>query len=269
MTGDGGAHDRLFGYGGDDIMSVSAGTQGAFRGGDGDDEMTGAELDDHFRGNDGFDTIIGGDGIDTVGYQTASGSSAVVRGAFVNLSSDPDGVTMDFNIGTVDEPDVQSITVDAGEARDNWGATDTLSDIENVQGSAFADILIGSDGENRLEGLGDDDILSGGQENDTLIGGGGGDTYVWSAGDGDDTVLSSGSSGSEDIIRFQGAFYDYTWFIDEQDLIIGVTADDSYEFNTGGSLRLQDFMTGSDSIAYLEAIWAPTTSSTALGVGTR
>jgi len=72
------------------------------------------------------------------------------------------------------EPDAWSnptlgVTVNlaAATATDNWGNTDTLVSIENVQGSPYADTLIGDAGNNLLEGGNGDDFLDGGAGLDT------------------------------------------------------------------------------------------------------
>ena len=146
MTSGGGAIDFFSGFGGNDTMSVGNGTRGWFRGGDGDDIMTGADQDDQFIGGEGADTFTGNGGIDgdEVRYDRFAGSAPPdpLSGVFVNLSGAD--VTMTFN--------GQSTTVNANRARDNWGDTDILFGIEDVRGSDEADIIVGNNGGNRIEG---------------------------------------------------------------------------------------------------------------------
>ena len=116
--------------------------------------MTGANQNDNLRGGAGYDIIDGGAGSgDRVEYNRPSGSAPITQGAFVNLSGS--SATYDFN-GT------SGVTVLAGKAIDNWGDTDTLSNIENVRGSDFDDVLVGNSAENVIEGLDGDDTLVGG-----------------------------------------------------------------------------------------------------------
>lgn len=78
--------------------------------------------------------------------------------------------------------------------------TDTLSGIENLAGTAQADVLTGDAGNNSLNGLAGNDALSGDAGNDTLAGGTGADAlnggagddrYLFNLGDGQDTVVDA------------------------------------------------------------------------------
>ena len=156
MTGGGGTGtDVLFGFGGNDTLSVSNGTHGVLLGGDGNDTLTAADHDnDRLQGGAGNDILDGGAGAhDTADYHGHNGSAAFSHGAFVNLSGA--SATYDFN----GDPNV---TVQAGHAIDNWGDTDTLSNLEDIQGSNYADVLIGTGGANVIQGNGGDDTIIGG-----------------------------------------------------------------------------------------------------------
>ncbi len=108
-------------------------------------QLEGGEGDDRLAGREGGDTLIGGAGSDTVDY---GGSDAAVT---VNLR------VLDLS----------------GYALGNGGhaGLDRLKEIENLQGSAFADRLFGDAQDNRLEGGVGADTLSGGEGADTLDGG--------------------------------------------------------------------------------------------------
>lgn len=139
-----------------------------------------SDHDDYIRGRDdsdtdliwewfntgrGNDTIDGGTGTDTVSYQAWDKSNF---GAIVNLSQK--SIT------------VRGVTVQSGTARDNWGGTDTLLNIENINGSNLADYLLGSDGANNLQGGAGKDTLMGGAGNDNLRGDDGNDLIIGGAG---------------------------------------------------------------------------------------
>jgi Ca2+-binding RTX toxin-like protein len=127
---------------------------------------------------------------------------------------------------------------------------------DRLVGGAGDDELHGQRGSDRLLGGAGNDKLHGGAGADLLVGGAGADTYVWSQGDGADTILAAGETvaGGSDIIQIEGTFYDFDWHFVGDDLQIGVLLDGSSTFDdVGGYINLADFLNGADSIAYIEA----------------
>jgi Ca2+-binding RTX toxin-like protein len=152
-----------FGGGGND--NLIGGTQSDnLYGGDGNDSLSGDDGDDFLNGEAGNDIMDGGAGFDTAWYAGASG-----------------GVTVDLGI---------FVSQDTG----NQGF-DTLVNIENLEGSAFADTLTGNAEDNVLRGNDGDDILIGGDGNDRLEGGAGNDSLHDVRGGG----LLFGDSGADHI----------------------------------------------------------------------
>ncbi len=137
-----GGSDTLYGQSGADTLYGAAGGDSLF-GGDGNDVLYGQADSDWLDGGVGADTLDGGDGIDTASY---SGSSA--------------GVTVDLLAGT-------------GVGGDAQG--DTLTGIENVYATNYADTLTGDGEVNYLYGFGGADAVSGGSGDDHLYGGAGAD----------------------------------------------------------------------------------------------
>jgi Ca2+-binding RTX toxin-like protein len=129
-------NNKLYGYAGNDDLD----------GGAGDDILSGGAGNDWLWGGAGADWLVGGDGVDTASYWSRSATS---------------GVTVNLETGY-------------GAGGDAEG--DRLSDIENLEGSDFADTLIGDAGNNKLVGWAGNDVLRGGAGSDTLIGGDGIDT---------------------------------------------------------------------------------------------
>lgn len=167
--------NKLYGYSGNDVIQGLSGNDllsggngnDVLLGGDGDDTSVGGYGDDTFYSSDGADVFNGGPGFDTVTYV---GESA---GVMVNL---------DVSYG---------------------GDGDTLSNIENVIGSGYADTLTGSTAADRLDGGFGNDLLYGGDGNDTLVGGPGADRL--DGGAGIDTVDYSRASVSVTINLTSGA----------------------------------------------------------------
>jgi Ca2+-binding RTX toxin-like protein len=118
--------------------------------------LDGGAGDDRLTGAAGADVLIGGDGRDLASYATSSGGVQVNLTTGIGLGADAAG--------------------------------DVLSTIEDVEGSAFNDTLVGTAGVNRLDGGAGDDSLEGGAGDDELIGGAGRDTASYSGAGGSVTA---------------------------------------------------------------------------------
>ncbi|MGK9169221.1 hypothetical protein KXR53_23100 [Inquilinus limosus] len=127
-----------------DLMTGD-GANNYFNGGLGDDTLSSGAGNDTLVGGAGADTLDGGDGIDLVAYYFEGPAS---------------GVSVNLETGTT-----------GGAA-----AGDTLTSIEQLAGTDFADTLTGDAGDNNLTGRAGDDVLVGGDGNDVLAGGAGGDS---------------------------------------------------------------------------------------------
>jgi Ca2+-binding RTX toxin-like protein len=108
--------------------------------------LTGGAGDDVLVGRGGGDQLDGGEGVDTASYADATAR------VWVTLSS-------------------------ASGWFPDTGAADRLIGIENVVGTAFADILTGNAGANALSGGAGNDRLTGDLGRDTLTGGAGNDVF--------------------------------------------------------------------------------------------
>ena len=100
-----------------------------------DTNNTGFGNQEWFRGSEGNDTINGGGGFDIAAY-----TDNPTNGVVVNLAT--------------------------GVAQDGWGGTDTLSNIEGVEGSWKDDRITGSSADNSLDGRAGNDTLDGGAGTD-------------------------------------------------------------------------------------------------------
>jgi Ca2+-binding RTX toxin-like protein len=181
---DGGAGDDLIvGYDGADTIRGGAGIDtiyfynaavtvnlatGMGTGGDaqGDtyqnvENVVGSALNDTLIGNTGANALYGDDGDDKL---TGHGGADVLDGGF-----GIDTVYYDISAAGV----VVSLATGTGAGGDAEG--DTVSNFENITGSAFADKLFGWTGANALNGGAGDDTLRGGAGADVLDGGQGSD----------------------------------------------------------------------------------------------
>jgi|AGTN01.3.fsa_nt_gi Hemolysin-type calcium-binding repeat (2 copies). len=154
------AGESLGGGGGNDTIFARGGND-YLDGGSGNDVLFGEGGDDTFDPGLGNDQIFGGLGTDTVSYSPQSGA-----------------VTVDLSRGV------------ATKSYD--GGTDQLFSIENIQGSHYADILIGD---------GHDNTINGGFGADTITLGGGRDTYYLSDHSEIADTITDFVSG-EDILQF-------------------------------------------------------------------
>jgi Ca2+-binding RTX toxin-like protein len=183
----GSAHnDFLIGNDGANILSGLGGND-TLKGGGGADTLYGDSGNDMLKGGGGADQLNGGSGIDTANYFDSG------AGVFVWLGGDH---------------------ASGGDAEG-----DELNSIENVTGSAYADNLWGSDGNNvlngndgndSLKGFGGADTLNGGNGNDSLYGMDGIDTL--SGGHGNDQL--QGGAGSDTLTGGLGADT-FTWTAEE------------------------------------------------------
>ncbi len=149
LTGDAGAN-RLYGLAGNDLLIGGAGDDWLI-GDAGDDILIGGDGDDRLEGGAGADVIDGGAGIDQASWRDS-----------------PVGVTVNLATGT-------------GAGGDAAG--DTIAGVENIVGSAHADILTGDAGANRFYSLGGNDVIRGGGGDDRIRAGEGDDILFGEAGD--------------------------------------------------------------------------------------
>ena len=166
---------------GSHTMTGGAGND-SFIGGDQGDTISGGAGNDILEGGAGADTLDGGAGVDTASY-----------------ASSDQGVTVDLNAGTASGGDAQG---------------DTLSNIENLTGSGYADSLTGDSGVNVLSGGAGNDTLTGGAGNDTLTGGAGSDLFMFGAGSGTDTVSGGDGGGWTDTVQLDNpGTYGVDWTV--------------------------------------------------------
>lgn len=137
-------NDTINGTDGSD--DIAAGTNS------GNDVINANGGNDYIKGDDGQDTINGGSGDDFLTYSQSFYEPSAFKGITVNLG--------------------------AGTVADCWGYVDSFTGIEQFQGSKFADLFIGNNGNNFFSGLRGNDTFNGsggfdeiGYSNDAQYGG--------------------------------------------------------------------------------------------------
>ena len=216
-------------------------------GGMGDDMLSGGAGDDKLIGGPGADVLDGGPGMDTAIY-----------------TKSPQGVEVDLSAGSAE----------GGEAEG-----DSLTGIEDVWGSRFADFLtgdrgpnrlFGNNGHDRLTGGGGDDLLDGGDGHDILKGGANNDILIGRSGSDDldggsgmDTLR--GGSGGDELMG--GSGMDYLMGGSGDDTLMGGDADDMLMGGAGADV-LDGGDGGSDTASYAGSEDAVTVSlATGMGEG--
>ncbi|MFK7942375.1 MAG: hypothetical protein AB8B85_05600, partial [Paracoccaceae bacterium] len=155
----------------------------------GDDVLRGNDLDNILSAGDGADTVDGGAGDDQL-----DGGEGRDLLSFASLS------TPALVIGSAEF----GVTVDLsgqGTAQDTGHGSDVLNGFEDLEGTAFADLLLGDDVDNSLFGGAGGDVLFGGDGGDRLEGGDGFDALEGGAGA--DEIFGGDSIG--DIATYFGA----------------------------------------------------------------
>lgn len=138
--------EHVFGTRFDDSIRGDS-NDNALSGGAGADNLSGGEGNDLLVGGIGADRMDGGTGIDTASYRDELGA------VFVNLT--------------------------LGRGYGNAAEGDTMTSVENATGTAYNDVLIGSQGDNVLDGGAGSDLLIGALGADHLVGGLGNDTVSY------------------------------------------------------------------------------------------
>ena len=215
--------------GDDDLTSFASNDslQYFVAGDEGNDTLAGAASDDTLLGGGGDDSLSGGTGDDSLdgdgnfaGQTGMAGNDTIAGGDGNDMIDGGDG--SDFIRG--DGPEAGSNAGDGADEIHAGGGNDT------VGGNGGDDIINGEEGNDRLFGADGSDTITGGTGNDFLNGGNDTDSFVFSAGDGDD-IITDFEDGSEQI-EFTGiSMMDVT--------ILGAGSDTLIEYSASDSILLQ------------------------------
>ena len=202
--------DQIYGTIKDEVLSgdISGITDDFLRGLSGDDQLSGGDGNDTYVWSvgDGNDTITETNGVDTLvmhGIVASDLSFAHdVNGNALQIRVNDEIITITNQFysdaqqnSTYDYYQIETLLLDDSTEID-------LTNIVTFTGTSESDVLYGThSGDDILESLAGDDILNGYEGNDT---------YVWSVGDGNDTITEAGGVDkivlhgvSEDDLRFE------------------------------------------------------------------
>jgi len=241
----------IFGKGGDDNITGSAGGDFLF-GGDGNDTLNGG-------GGDG-ETVFGGTGNDTINVTTATGGASFIGGSGTDTLSFSSYSTSDitFTIGTSTSSSQRS----SDTAYSNGGATDYIRGIEVLTGSSTKVNTFNFSGDTTGAGL---TTITGGNVADTftlasgatvsanLNGGSGNDTFTFGSG----TTFSGtldGGAGTDTLKTFHSGV-SMTGSISNvsQATLLGSSSNDTISMSSttafGVSINAIDAGNGTDQVS--------------------
>jgi Ca2+-binding RTX toxin-like protein len=168
---------QVLGYGGHDVLTVSASARATIDGGDGNDTITGGNGSDNLFGGWGNDVIAGGAGT----------AADLIEGNQGNDTADYSART-DFSL---------NLSLDDIRNDGAAGELDLIAGCENLTGGTGFDFLFGNAANNVLKGGAGNDYLFGGAGSDKLVGGTGFD--ILDAVDGvslNDTLIGGNENGT-------------------------------------------------------------------------
>ncbi|MCP1201140.1 calcium-binding protein, partial [Notoacmeibacter sp. MSK16QG-6] len=226
---------------------------------DGDDTIIGSNIDDTITGGPGNDTINGGKGNDTYIYSRGDGNDTITETTFngdrdklVFTDINPDEVTLtgQGDHVTLNITESSDGAGDGGLIRLNY----TLNNYYNqgTESVVFADGTVwsrndiitmvvdqaGTSGDDQIGGTAAADLISGGPGNDTINGGKGNDTYIYSRGDGNDTITETTFNGDRDKLIFTDINPDEVSLVRNGDHVTLLIAESADGAGDGGSIRL-------------------------------
>ncbi|GFM76187.1 hypothetical protein PSCICM_20060 [Pseudomonas cichorii] len=234
---------RLIGGDGDDVLTgISAAFNQSLSGVAGSDTLNGGAGSDVLEGGTGNDILSGGMGGDTYLFKLGDGRDTInednVYGSETDILRFGDGIlASDITVARVGVNLVLSHRNGQDQVTlNNWfyttGSRYRIERFEFADGSLLTSdhmtAMASTVGTDTITGSGISDRLQGGKGNDLLQGGDGADTYVFTAGDGQDTINNfSATPDDTDVLSIEGISTTNLWLSREgSNLLIDVTGSD-------------------------------------------
>jgi len=235
----------------------------------GNDTIVGFNTNDVIEGGRGDDTISGGAGDDTYIYTRGDGHDSITEVFLGNYSSfdtlklhdvDPSAVSLVRN-----GEDLTLVIAESAPGAGDGGSILLKSELNGgleagVEQITFDDGTVwnqdylrvrvldeaSTDGNDTINGFQTNDILRGGKGDDILYGWQGDDTYIYSRGDGHDTIyeVGLGNYSSFDTLKLQNIATSAVQLVRNQTDLTLVIAESSPGAGDGGSVLLKDELTG-------------------------
>jgi len=234
----------------------------------GNDTIVGFNTNDVIEGGRGDDTISGGAGDDTYIYTRGDGNDSITEVGLGNYSSfdtlrlhniDPSAISLVRN-----GDDVKLVIAESAQGAGDGGSVLLYDDISGAAAAGVEQIVFddgtvwtqdylrvrllaeaATDGNDTIYGFRTNDTLRGGKGDDTLYGGTGDDTYIYSRGDGHDTIyeVGLGNYSSFDTLKLQNIATSAVQLVRNQNDLTLVVAESAPGAGDGGSVLLKDELT--------------------------
>ncbi|MEZ9527130.1 tandem-95 repeat protein [Enterovibrio norvegicus] len=190
---------------------------------DNDDYIEGTSSDDRIEGGLGLDTLIGGDGDDIYVFSKGDGQDIIREDGGTKDTIEIVGYSSSELMLSKVSRDTDDLLILFSDSNDSIkiingvNSNFVVSHREQVEfirfvdtdesirlSDMFLDVEISSSSEfnNEIRGNRFDNTIVGGMGDDRLIGDEGNDTYLYSRGDGDDTIIDYGVLDTNDTVRF-------------------------------------------------------------------
>jgi Ca2+-binding RTX toxin-like protein len=231
----------------------------------GDDVINGSNVSDLIAGGLGNDTINGGPGDDIYLYARGDGNDVIIEGTAGNFSQFDTLKLQDINPAEAslvrNGNDVTILFAATGPGSGNAGSILLKDELDNwfaqgVEQIVFADGTAWTQNDLRLKllaqaatpgndvinGYNTNDSITGAGGNDTLSGGAGDDIYVYTRGDGNDSIIegTAGNFSQFDTLRLHGiALSSVNLVRNGNDVTLGF-AETAPGAGNGGSVLLKD-----------------------------